>query len=69
MTKPRNAVECRTPREVKAEAARMVDAALKNGERMKRWGTLDGFCLCADYCFNDNPSCRPRCSTNLSRPT
>ncbi len=47
------------PDEVKREAQRRVDAALARGERVKSWGSVDGFCLCADYCFNDNPFLSP----------
>ncbi len=47
------------PQAVKDDAARRVDAALRRGERIKRWGTVDGFCLCSDYCFNDNPFLSP----------
>ena len=47
------------PRKMKADAARMVDDALERGARIRKWGVLDGFCLCADYCFNDNPFLSP----------
>ncbi len=47
------------PEEMKAEASRRVDAALERGRRIRAWGTVDGFCLCADYCFNDNPFLSP----------
>ncbi len=47
------------PEGVKDEARRRVDKALERGKRLRRWGTLDGFCLCADYCFNDNPFLSP----------
>lgn len=47
------------PQEVKDEAQRRVDDKLARGERIQRWGTVDGFCLCADYCFNDNPFLSP----------
>jgi uroporphyrinogen decarboxylase len=40
-------------------ARRRVDAALARGQRIKAWGTVDGFCLCADYCFNDSPFLSP----------
>jgi uroporphyrinogen decarboxylase len=48
-----------TPQEMKDAAQRRVDAALEKGARLKQWGTVDGFCLCADYCFNDNPFLSP----------
>ena len=47
------------PEQVKDDAQRRVDDALARGARIKQWGTLDGFCLCADYCFNDNPFLSP----------
>ena len=47
------------PDEMKSEAQRRVDSALARGKRIKSWGTVDGFCLCSDYCFNDNPFLSP----------
>jgi uroporphyrinogen decarboxylase len=47
------------PEEMKNDAQRRVDSALKRGALIKEWGTVDGFCLCADYCFNDNPFLSP----------
>ena len=47
------------PQAVKDEARRMVDAALARGRRFKRHGALDGFALCSDYCYNDNPFLSP----------
>jgi uroporphyrinogen decarboxylase len=47
------------PEAVKAEADRNVDEALARGVRLKEWGVLDGFCLCADYCYNDQPFLSP----------
>jgi uroporphyrinogen decarboxylase len=47
------------PQEMKDNAQRGVDQALARGRRIKEWGTVDGFCLCADYCFNDNPFLSP----------
>jgi len=47
------------PGGLKDEAARHVDNALARAERLRAWGVLDGFCLCADYCFNDNPFLSP----------
>jgi uroporphyrinogen decarboxylase len=45
--------------EVKAKAAKMVDDALARGEELKKHGGLDGFALCADYCFNSGPFLPP----------
>ncbi|MCK4276039.1 MAG: hypothetical protein KAX78_05965, partial [Phycisphaerae bacterium] len=36
-----------------------VDRALERGERFAKHGVLDGFTLCADYCFNDGPFLSP----------
>ncbi|MBU8914274.1 MAG: hypothetical protein KOO61_09655 [Spirochaetales bacterium] len=47
------------PEKMKDTAQRRVDEALERGRRIRKWGTLDGFCLCADYCFNDNPFLSP----------
>ncbi len=47
------------PQGVKDEAEKMVDAALAQGEKYRIRGGFDGFCLCADYCFNDNPFLSP----------
>ncbi|MDA0748052.1 MAG: hypothetical protein O2954_16135 [bacterium] len=47
------------PDEVKAEAERRVDEALARGERLSQHGGLDGFALCADYCFNTGPFLPP----------
>lgn len=47
------------PEEVKRDAQRRVDRTLERGQRIKDWGTVDGFCLCADYCFNNAPFLSP----------
>ncbi|MSS73082.1 MAG: hypothetical protein EXS64_16565 [Candidatus Latescibacteria bacterium] len=47
------------PEAVRAEAAERVDRALERGERLARHGGIDGFALCADYCFNTGPFLRP----------
>jgi uroporphyrinogen decarboxylase len=47
------------PDEMKTKAQARVDTALERGARIKEWGTVDGFCLCSDYCFNDNPFLSP----------
>jgi len=48
------------PEKVHADAAAMVDRALERAERMARHGGLDGYTLCADYCFNTGPFLSPR---------
>jgi len=47
------------PQDLKDTAQRRVDAALKRAAGYARSGVLDGFGLCADYCFNDNPFFSP----------
>ena len=47
------------PQGMKDEAARGVDDALACGEKYKKHGALDGFCLCSDYCFNTGPFMAP----------
>jgi uroporphyrinogen decarboxylase len=47
------------PEQLKAEGAAMVARALERGERFARHGGLDGFALCADYCFNTGPFLSP----------
>jgi uroporphyrinogen decarboxylase len=48
------------PEDLKAEAAAMVDQALGYAEKLAEHGGLDGFALCADYCFNTGPFLSPR---------
>ena len=46
--------------EVKSEADRKVDKMLDKAEALSKHGGLDGFALCADYCFNNGPFLSPR---------
>jgi uroporphyrinogen decarboxylase len=48
------------PDKLKDEAQKNVDLALKKAEEIKKWGTVDGFCLCSDYCSNDNSFMSPK---------
>jgi uroporphyrinogen decarboxylase len=48
------------PDKLKAEAQRRVDDAIRRAERYQAHGGLDGFALCADYCFNTGPFLGPR---------
>lgn len=41
------------------EAARRVDGMLARCAALSAHGGLDGFALCADYCFNTSPFLRP----------
>lgn len=47
------------PEAMKAEAARRVDRALERAASFSAHGGLDGFALCADYCFNSGPFLSP----------
>jgi uroporphyrinogen decarboxylase len=47
------------PARVKAEAQAKVDEALIQAETYAAHGGLDGFALCADYCFNTGPFLSP----------
>jgi uroporphyrinogen decarboxylase len=46
------------PEEAKEKAAAMVETALERGRALVDGG-IDGFALCADYCFNQNPFMPP----------
>ncbi|MCD6518420.1 MAG: hypothetical protein J7M05_00650 [Anaerolineae bacterium] len=54
--------------EAKAEADRRVDEMLEKAERLRRHGGLDGFALCADYCFNTGPFLSPRMFKQVVAP-
>jgi uroporphyrinogen decarboxylase len=47
------------PEKLKQEAERRVQMALARAEQLQKHGGLDGFALCADYCFNTGPFLRP----------
>ncbi len=47
------------PAALKDKARQLVADALERGARIRDWGTVDGFCLCSDYCYNDNPFLSP----------
>jgi len=47
------------PGGLKARAEGMVREALRRAARFARHGGLDGFALCADYCFNTGPFLSP----------
>ena len=56
------------PDGLKREAQAMVDAAIRRAETYARHGGLDGFALCADYCFNTGPFLSPRHFGELITP-
>ena len=47
------------PDKMKKEAEQNVSDALEKGAKFAEHGGLDGFALCSDYCFNDNPFLSP----------
>ena len=47
------------PAKVKEEAGNWVNLAIERAEKLARHGGLDGFALCADYCFNVGPFLSP----------
>jgi uroporphyrinogen decarboxylase len=48
------------PEKLHAEAAERVERALETASLHRKKGGLDGFALCADYCFNSGPFLSPR---------
>jgi uroporphyrinogen decarboxylase len=53
---------------LRAEADAMVDDTLSKAKIYMQHGGLDGFALCADYCFNDGPFLSPRLFSDLITP-
>ncbi|NLF79249.1 MAG: hypothetical protein GX573_26440 [Chloroflexi bacterium] len=47
------------PEQLKDEAEVLVEQALQRAEYLGKHGGLDGFALCADYCFNNGPFLSP----------
>jgi uroporphyrinogen decarboxylase len=56
------------PGNVKAEAAGMVERAIRAAEVYAGHGGLDGFALCADYCFNTGPFLSPQMFAEFITP-
>lgn len=54
--------------EAKREADRKVNRMLEKAERLARHGGLDGFALCSDYCYNDNPFLSPDMFSEIITP-
>ena len=54
--------------EAKDEASRRVDAMLEKAHKLRKHGGLDGFALCADYCFNSGPFLRPSMFREIVAP-
>ena len=47
------------PQTLKDASARRVERCIRQAERLKKHGVLDGFALCSDYCFNTGPFLSP----------
>jgi uroporphyrinogen decarboxylase len=47
------------PEKLLTEAQQRVDDAIRRSEQYERHGGLDGYALCADYCFNTGPFLSP----------
>ena len=45
--------------EAKEKAESRVNKMLEKAERLSKHGGVDGFALCSDYCYNDNPFLGP----------
>lgn len=56
------------PEAVHAEAAKRVENAVADAERLRQPGGLDGFAYCADYCFNTGPFLSPALFSEFVTP-
>lgn len=56
------------PDKVKAEAQERIERALACAEKLRRYGGLDGFALCSDYCFNSGPFLSPAMFSEFVTP-
>ena len=54
--------------DAKREAERRVHAELERCEKLAKHGGLDGFAMCSDYCFNDNPFLPPNMFAEVITP-
>jgi uroporphyrinogen decarboxylase len=50
------------------EADIMVNNAIKDAEIYQKYGILDGFALCSDYCFNSGPFISPLMFSEVITP-
>jgi uroporphyrinogen decarboxylase len=48
-----------SPEELKAETENRLNILLEDMEKIRKCGYVDGFAMCSDYCFNDNPFMSP----------
>jgi uroporphyrinogen decarboxylase len=56
------------PEKLKEQTAGWVKANLERAVRLRRPGGLDGFALCADYCFNTGPFMSPASFSEFVTP-
>jgi len=56
------------PDKLKTHAAEMVDHALEKAYIYHKHGGLDGFALCADYCYNTGPFLSPKLFSEFITP-
>ena len=56
------------PGKLKAQTAGWVRDALERAARLRRPGGIDGFALCADYCFNTGPFLSPAMFSEFVTP-
>jgi uroporphyrinogen decarboxylase len=56
------------PEKLKKHAEDKVDAALEKAEFLAKHTRLDGFALCADYCFNTGPFLSPALFSEFITP-
>jgi uroporphyrinogen decarboxylase len=57
-----------SPQKLKDDASAMVNFALEKAESYAKYGSLDGFALCADYCYNTGPFLRPALFSEFITP-
>lgn len=56
------------PAIMQAESERRVNKSLEWAEQLRKHGGLDGFALCADYCFNTGPFISPAMFSEFITP-
>lgn len=56
------------PDQLKEEAARKVDRALRKAEIVAASNLIDGYALCSDYCFNSGPFLSPTMFSEFVTP-
>ena len=56
------------PEKLKEEADQRVEEFIRGAEKLAEQGCLDGFALCADYCFNVGPFLSPALFSEFITP-